>query len=220
MDKKASTIGLLAVVLIFSLACATTGTAEKSVGDLDTDPPNLMIQQTSDLPVYLVVDSDGIPAEKTVLVDGQDQGGTLTDVDQFVRRDLRRFFENYYDEVQVVEADYQTPSAPHLEVRTQLQRVEVQPTGSSGNVSYGAGVLTWGLGIAYSEADEFLFSITGDSAGAPTGDHDRVFRSMFEAAISDLGSAYSDDNVHEMILQLPEEDPDELEDGTTAQIEL
>lgn len=220
MDNKSSTIALLGVVLAFSLACAATAPSEISVGELDPDPPTLMIQQTSDVPLYLVVDSEGVPTEKTVLVDGRDQGGTLTNTDEFVRRDLKGFFDNYYDEVHVVEDREIAESEPHLAVHTQMQRVEVQPAGSSGNVSYGAGVLTWGLGIAYSEADEYIFSITGESAGSPSGDHNRVFRSMFEAAISDLGSSYSENDIHEMVLQLPEEEPEELEAGTKAQLEL
>lgn len=220
MDNKASTIGLLAVVLIFGLACALSGPSEVSVAELDPDPPNLMIQQTSELPIYLILDSEDVPSKKSVLVDGESRGGTLTDVDQFVRRDLKNFFDNYYDNVHVVDDQQIDESGPYLTVHTQVQRIEVQPTGSDGNVSYGAGVLTWGLAIGYSESDEYLFSITGDSTGSPTANHERVFRSMFEAAVSDLGSSYSDNDIHEVILQLPEEEPEGTQEGTTAQIEL
>lgn len=220
MDKKTSLFWFLGVITAFVLACATTAPSEVSVEELDTNPSNLMVQQTSDLPVYLIVDEEDVPSVKTVLVDGRDQGGMLTNVDQFVKRDLRRFFENYFDEVHVVEDSEVDLSAPHLVVHTQLQRVEVQPAGSDGHVSYGAAILSWGLGIGYSEANEYLFSFTGDSMGAPTADHNRVFRSMFESALSDLASAYSEKDVHEAILQLPGEEPEPREAGTTAQRKL
>ena len=212
MDHKASTIVLLAVLAAFALACAFAN-QQHSAEELDPDPPSLMVQQTSDIPLYLLTDPEEVPSEKTVLFDGQDRGSTLSGVDYFVHRDLKSFFDNFFDEVHVVDGTRVDDADPHLFVNTRVQRVELQPTGG-----ISAGVMTWGLGLGYSEADEYLFSFAGDSAGAPSGQFDRLFRSMFEAAISDLASAYSEKDVHEAILELPEtDDSDSLEAGTQAQ---
>ena len=218
MDKKTSLLSLLGILVVFALACATASEPSAiSVGELDPVSSNLMVKQTSDIPVYLVMDTEDVPAAKTVLVDGRDEGGRLVDVDQFVKRDLRRFYENYFDEVHVVEETEVDESAPHVVVHTQLHRVDVQPAGSDARAYYGAAVLTWGLAMGYSEADEYMFSMTGDSMGAPAADHDRIFRTMFESAISDLGSAYSEKELHQKILQLPDEEPESEEPGTKAQ---
>jgi hypothetical protein len=168
-------------------------------------PPSLMIAKKSSRTLYIVVDSVKVPPSMPVLVGGQDRGGKLVDVPQFVARDLKQAMLTYFNDVQVVSAGTPFGAAPYAVADVRLDRVEVLVTGrrTSGMVvtSAGSAALSWGFGLRVGEADEYLYSFAGESAGMPGEEPNFVFRSMFESAITDLLKGYSDKGIHQKILE-------------------
>ena len=134
-----------------------------------------------------------------------DRGGKLVDVAQFVVRDLKQAMLTYFNDVQVVSVGAPMSTEPHAVADVRLDRVEVLVTGrrTSGMVvtSAGSSALSWGFGLRLSEADEYLYSFAGESAGMPGEEPSFVFRSMFESAITDLLKGYTDKGVHQKVLE-------------------
>ncbi len=204
---RLSTLMLAGVVLN---GCAGAR-ASLSVSSMALTPPSLMVAKKSPRTLVLVVDPDRVPAEIAVLVGGVDRGGRITDVQQFVTRDLKKALATYFDQVLVAAPGQPAPAGPHAVADVKLDRVEVIQTArrSSGMVTYtaGAAALTWGLGLRLSESDEFIYSFAGESVGVPSESPDFVFRSMFESAITDMLKGYTDKGVHAQVLQAPAPPP-------------
>jgi hypothetical protein len=166
-----------------------------------------MVAKRSPLTAYLVLDPAKVPTELPVLVDNAERGGKLQDVQAFVERDLAKVFGNYFEKVEVVAPGQPLPSTPHAVIDVKVERVEVRVSGTSGGISRGYAAMTWGLGLRLSEGSEYLYSFAGESSGAPTGDVGVVFRSMFEAGITDMLKGYTDKDIHAKVLSLPSPAP-------------
>ncbi len=212
---------LTLAALVASSGCAlVSGPSQLSVEQLAPTPPSLMIAKRSPRTAYLVLDPARVPAELPVLVAGQDRGGKLVSVQSFVERDLRRVLNNYFAQVEVVAPGAVPANKPHVVVDVKLERVEVLQTSrrQDGIVTHtaGAAMLTWGLGMRASDEDEYLFSFAGESVGVPNEDPNFVFRSMLEAALSQLLKGYTEKKVHQRVMGLPGGEAP----GTTAASEL
>ncbi|MBK7861088.1 MAG: hypothetical protein IPJ65_21260 [Archangiaceae bacterium] len=201
-------LSLFAVLAV--CACSTTSN-RLSMRELAVAPPSLMTAQKNPRTLYLVLDPAKVPAEMTVLVGGKDQGGRLTDVAQFVARDLKKAFEAFFAKVQVV-APEQVGTEPAVIADVKLDRIEVLVAGSRPDgiltVYAGASAVTWGFAIRPSEAHEYLYSFAGESVGSTGETPELVFRSMFEAAIAQLLKGYTDQRIDQKLLALPAPPPD------------
>ena len=197
----------LSLPVLVALAVSGCATSRLSVGSMAVSPPSLMVAKKSPRTLLIVVDPARVPAEVPVLVGGEDRGGRLTEVQQFVTRDLKKAFSTYFDQVVVAAPGQAVPPGPHAIADVKLERVEVVQTArrSSGVMTYtaGAAAMTWGLGLRLSESDEYLYSFAGESVGTPSESPDFVFRTMFESAITDLLKGYTDKGVHARLLEAP-----------------
>lgn len=191
---------MLAAVVCVGLACAVAP-SKFSLREVNVAAPSLMIAHKSPRTAYLVLDPAKVPNVLPVLVDNQDRGGRLEDVQAFVTRDLAKVFGNYFQKVEVVAPGQPIPqddSAAVVDVK--IDRVEVRVMQTSQGVSSGYAALTWGLGLRLSEGNDYLYSFAGESHSTPTSDVSVAFRSMFEAAITDMLAGYTDKKVHEAVL--------------------
>jgi hypothetical protein len=197
---------LIAVVAAL-LVSGCAGVSKLSVSSMAVSPPSLMVAKKSPRTLLLVVDPAKVPVEVPVLVGGEDRGGRITDVQQFVTRDLKKAFSTYFDNVVVAAPGQAVPPGPHAVADVKLERVEVIQTAhrTSGSMTYtaGAAALTWGIGLRLSESDEYLYSFAGESVGTPSESPDFVFRTMFESAITDMLKGYTDKGVHARLLEAP-----------------
>lgn len=203
---------LALVSVLLSASCVSvSGPSRLSLKSMAVSPPSLMIATKSQRTAFIVLDDAKAPREMPILVGGKDRGGRLDDTQSFVERDLKRAFENYFRNVQVVSPGTPLGNAPHVVIDVKLDRIEVIQTArrKSGVVTYHAGAasLTWGLGVRPSESSEYLYSFAGESVGAPGEDPMFVFRSMFEAGITDMLKGYTDKKVHEKVLELRQSSP-------------
>ena len=195
----------LPIPLMTGCICFNTGPTEFSLNEIEPNPASLMVRSTSSVPLYINVNSEVFPDRKRVLVNGDHRRGYITDVHSFAVRDLKAFFSNYFDEVHVLIDSEIEDEEPHFIVDVQLNRFNVQQRGSDGHRSYGVGVLTWSLGMAFSEVDhEYLMSVAGDSAGTVSGHPDEMLRNTFEAAIGALAQTYSENNLHALVMEITE----------------
>jgi hypothetical protein len=187
-------------VLFVGLVALTTsgcGPSEFSLKAIQPAPPSLMVAKKSPRVAFLVIDDAKVPDRVSVLVGGKDRGGKLIDFKEFVRRDLQRAFSNYFADVKVVAANEPLPKEPCVAIDVKVDRVEVVAIQGIGHA-----VMTWGMGIRPSEAEDYLFSFAGQSAGDVANEPVFVFRSMLEAAITDMLKGYTDKQVHQKILEL------------------
>lgn len=215
---RAAAAPLLLAASLALGACAIAQSAY-SLRDIQPSPPSLMIAQRAPRVAYLVVDEGKVPDEMPVLVAGEDRGGRLTAMREFVRRDLRKALGTFFSRVEIVPGAQAIPAGPHVVVDVKLDRVEVVVTNTrtqgpgtyNGPVTVtqnrGVAVLTWGLALRPSEAGEYLYSFAGQSAGVPDERPEFVFRSMLESAISDMLKGYVDKKVHDKLLSLPPAPP-------------
>ncbi|WP_434385460.1 hypothetical protein [Melittangium boletus] len=186
-----------AMLLVTALGC---GPSRYSVSALAVSPLSLMVSTKSDRTLYVVLDPAKVPTEMTVLVNDRDRGVKLTEVQEFVSRDLKKAFSTYFDDVQVVSPDQsRAQKKPHVVVDVKIERVEVTILGGG----LGSAALNWGMGMRASESKDYLYAFAGESTSTSTFNLDQLFRAMFEKAIGEMLQAYSDKKVHEEVLSLP-----------------
>jgi hypothetical protein len=197
----------IVLLLLLCLAGCAGGPATFSLVAIEPTPPSLLVARVSPRTAVLVVDAGRVPDEIPVLVGGENRGGSLVDFHEFVRRDLRRVFLNYFQDVQVVAAGDPTPPEPHIVIDVKVDRVEVLVTQRTQDGiltrSSGYASMTWGLAIRASEAPDYLYSYAGENPGAPADDPSFVFRSMLESAIAAMLKGYTDKEIQKTILDLP-----------------
>lgn len=178
-----------------------------SVRELAVTPPSLMIAKKNPRTLVLVLDPAKVPAEVPVLVGGADHGGKLTDVTEFVRRDLKKAFSAFFDDVRVMAPGEAGAPQTCVVADVKIDRVEVLVAGSRPDgvlTQYaGSAAITWGFALRPSEASDYLYSFAGESVGSPGEDPALVFRSMFERAITDLLKGYTEKQIHQRLLELP-----------------
>jgi hypothetical protein len=204
---------------LIAITGCVLGPTRHSLTTMNVSPPGLMVAKRSPRTLYLVVDSAKLPAEITVQMAGNPTRETIADLQEFVRRDLKKAFSAYFDDVQVVSVGQPLGQSPHVVADVKIDRIEAIRTGQRNNgilVVYSAVTsMTWGLGLRPSESDEYLYSFAGESRGTSGDTADFVYRSMFESAITDMLKGYTDKQVHQTILALPSPAPAEKR-GTTS----
>jgi hypothetical protein len=194
---------LVSVGMIF--ACGPAAPSELSLSGMTIAPPSQMVARRSSRTAFIVLDPAKVPSQLTVLVDGVDQGGRLTDARTFVTRDLQRALSAYFDRVEVVAPGQPTGTTPSVIVDVKLDRVDtiISQTLQTRHqdVASGSAVLTWGFGLRLAETPDYIFSFSDASASVPSDDPQVAFRSMFERAIGKMLNRYNEQHVQERLLQ-------------------
>jgi hypothetical protein len=204
--KSMKKVFILAFVA-FAATIAACGPSTISLLDIEPAPLSLMNAQVSPRTACLVLNPSRVPNEMPVLVEGKHQGGTMADAQEFVKRDLKKAFENYFRKVIVVSPGDPMPTEPHVVIDVKIDRVEVvitKKTQSGAMVtSRGYAAMTWSLGMRPSESKEYLYSFAGECAGTPAAKPQFLIRSMLESSIASMLKGYTDKHVHSEIMKLP-----------------
>jgi hypothetical protein len=188
-------------LLVAALTDCATGTAQVSASLLSLKPPALLVARRSPRVLYIVLDPQRVPVKLgPVKWDLSQQ--YLTDVDQFVRRDLAKTLGNYFERVEVVAPGF----APPLDMYV-IADVKVDGLTSEVVGEFAFSVFTWAFALRPGESGDYLFSFAGQARSNPARSPQEMLRSVLENALTDLVKAYADKDVHRKVLELPTGDP-------------
>jgi hypothetical protein len=156
---------------VLALSLAAIGCAHESAGGSGSksglpsisylegkaQPPSLMVVHKIQRPLYLVLD----PARVRDAVEINAASGhfMITDVQGFVKRDLKEALLAYFERVEVIPAGSTVPKGSFIgDVKIDSLRTHDIPMGMMTSTVL---ELTWGFAIRPDEAEEYAFSFAG-----------------------------------------------------------
>jgi hypothetical protein len=137
-----------------------------SLSHVHAKPASLLIAQKIDRPLYIVLDPARVKKTWAIFTAGcATPGGdcehfNLTDVDQFVRRDLKTAMESYFSRVEVVDSAQAVPATPHVVADVKIDDIKLDEL-VRGPATYAIISMTWGFALRKSEASEYAYSFAG-----------------------------------------------------------
>jgi len=189
-------ISAFIVVSMIVVGCAT-GPSTHSVKSLQLKPPSLMIARKSPRTLFIVLDPARVPETAGPLK--WDLGTPhITDLHEFVRRDLVTAMANYFERVEVVAPGFAFPVQPHVVADVKVDGARPLVVGQ-----FALAEFTWGFALRPSEADDYLFSYAGTSRSEVSRSANAMIQSLLENAITDFVKAFTEKEVHQKLLQLP-----------------
>ena len=201
--KRNVTVGFVLLVAALLFGCAAPVV---NFSQLAAQYPKMMIGNKSDIPVYVVVDPSTVPAS----------GQTPTQwpikwegLDHFVGRDIVGALSLFFNSVKA------GPPNPGLadqkviivEVRVDTLTYHTEKASSGGTTAQtNYAEMDWALGLRPSNASEYIFSYAGKAKGtvyfATRNAVPDAYRDLISVAISQFLKAYTDEDVHQKVLQL------------------
>jgi hypothetical protein len=136
------------------------------MANVQAKPASLLIAQKIERPLYIVLDPTRVkktwPLETAACATGRSgcERFNLADVDQFVRRDLKRAMENYFSRVEVVESGQALPATPHAVGDVKIDDIKLNEL-VRGRATHVIIEMTWGFALRKSEASEYAYSFAG-----------------------------------------------------------
>jgi hypothetical protein len=125
-------------------------------------PPSLMVVHKIARPLYLVLDPARV--RDSVEINAASGHFLVTDVQGFVKRDLKEAMLAYFDRVEVVAPGAPVPPGSFVgDVKIDSLRAHDIPQGFLTSTVL---ELTWGFAIRGSEASEYAFSFAGTEASS------------------------------------------------------
>jgi hypothetical protein len=129
-------------------------------------PASLMVVQKISRPLYIVLDGAKVKDTWDIETAACALNGPgcerfkLTDVQEFVRRDLRKAMEAYFSRVEVVDSKGAIPAIDHVvgDVKIDAITLREMVTGALTHVFI---QMTWGFALRRSEATEYSYSFAG-----------------------------------------------------------
>jgi hypothetical protein len=170
-----------------------------SLTNVQAKPASLLIAQKIERPLYIVLDPARV--KKTWAISTAPcathaagcEHFNLTDVDQFVRRDLKRAMENYFSRVEVVESAEAVPATPHVVADVKIDDIKLDEL-VRGGATYAIIEMTWGFALRKNEASEYAYSFAGT---AHSGDSYPTFEAgcakLVEDAIPGMLKKWTED---------------------------
>ncbi|MEA2748412.1 MAG: hypothetical protein QOI41_2555 [Myxococcales bacterium] len=198
---------LCAVVVALAVGCgagnygrSVNGTqGGYSLTNVHAKPASLLIAQKIERPLYIVLDPARVKKTWAISTAGCATRGAgcehfnLTDVDQFVRRDLKSAMESYFSRVEVVESAQALPATPHVVADVKIDDLKLNEL-VRGGATYAIIEMTWGFALRKNEASEYAYSFAGT---AHSGDSYPTFEAgcaqLVEDAIPGMLKKWTED---------------------------
>jgi hypothetical protein len=170
-------LALLATLVLTFVACGGSSNYAKSVygtrggysfKNAHATPPSLMVERKIERPLYIVLDAAKVKnawALDTAPCATGAQGCehfNVLDVQEFVRRDLKRAMESYFTNVNVVATTSALPSTPHIVADVKIDDLKVHAL-ARGMLTYEIIQMTWGFALRESDKSDYAYSFAGTS---------------------------------------------------------
>ena len=200
--EKSTSFPVTALTCAVMSAILISGCAPKtyqfSLSSVKPMPAGLMIAKKQQYPLYLVLDRQRIPAEWLFKV-GNDTG-VISDVDLFVKRDLKNALSQFFQEVQVVNRIPEN-ATHYWAADIKVDRVE-QVKLVRGALTYLPMQMKWQFALRGHQAEDYLFTF-GDSATSIDTYPSLIegAKLTIETAIERLTKAMVDKGVFKLLLE-------------------
>ena len=200
----------------FVIALAVAGMsscamAPVRVSQLQVTPPSLLVARKASRPLFIVLDPSKVP-DSVVIPEDELKEIQVFELHAFVKRDLKRAMENFFDRVEVVPPDFKFPDGAFVRADVRVDRVTARvvkavEVGDASNVAAQIfGEMTWAYALRPSEAPDYLYSFAAASKGKYSMTHvsetPKLFASTFEVAISELVEGMVDKGIPEKVTAL------------------
>ena len=142
------------------------GTAGYSMKNVHATPPSLMVAQKITRPLYIVLDAAKVKDTWDIATPGCALNAAgcerfqVTDVQEFVRRDLKKAMEAYFSRVEVVDSPKAIPAVDHVVGDVKIDAMTLRET-VTGALTHVFIQMTWGFALRRSEAAEYSYSFAG-----------------------------------------------------------
>ena len=164
------------------------------------------VANKSEMPCYIVLDPTKVP--DTIINPAQTVKETqIYEIRTFVNRDLKNFFGNYFDTVEVVADKSSLPESNYVIVDVAITSLKpeadmVTATASTGVTATGGrvyGSMDWSVAIKRDSDAEYLLSFSekvfGTFALVNVSQTSQMYQSTFEAAINSLAQKYAESGI-------------------------
>jgi hypothetical protein len=204
-------IGFFTLLALGAGGCVGMPMAPVHVSQLQVSPPSLIVAKRAPAPLYIVLDPSHVPDEYVIPQDELKEI-RISELQTFVRRDLKRAMETYFEKVEVVAPGYAFPAPPYWKADVRIDSLRSKVIKATDNQSGAVaaqifGEITWAFAIGPTGSSDYLFSYAGHSVGNYSMTHvsesGKMFASAFETALGDLLQAFTEKKVPEKLI--PEE---------------
>lgn len=201
----------LCIAALAAVGVSGCAMAPVKVSELQVMPPSLLIAKKASRPLFIVLDPSKVP-DSVVIPEDELKEIKVFELQTFVKRDLKRAMETFFDRVEIVAPDFKFPDGAYMraDVRIDKLTARVEKAMDAGNAANVAaqifGEMTWAFALRPSEATEYLYSFAAASKGKYSMTHvsetPKLFASTFEVAISELLKGMTDKGVTERVTAL------------------
>lgn len=187
---------LLLVGLFVFAGCTPLSMRAVNGRELAPAPRREAAAQRISTPLYLVLDPSAVPESAYIAAAGPRAALRVTDIREFVRRDVRTTLGRYFDRVVIVEPD-EVPPEGHV-ARVRVARIGL--TGHRNGEIYGQ--IEWAFTLRPEGQPEFRFSetCTGDRAVTYAAHTDQTIESTYRVALEHLVDALNEREVPTRLL--------------------
>ena len=176
------------------------------VDELDVNPPGLMVSETVETPLVLVLDPDSISDRKRVTNQAM-KPIDVHNIHSFVAEHLRPALTDYFDTVEVVGPDESIDHENYIVGHVRLDTLDVfvdSATDGYQTATRFLGKLTWSFALEPSGTESFLFSYAGTTRGTYAPGHvsetSQMYASTFTAALAEMLESYIEKEVQQELL--------------------
>ncbi len=171
------TLGAVALLASSLFACGGGGNYGRSVYGTEggysfthvlAKPASLMVASKIERPLYIVLDGSKVKNVWKLATSpcATESPGCerfmLSDVQQFVRRDLKAALSNYFTSVEVVDSSAKLPTTPHVVADVKIDDIKMHDL-VRGRLTYSLIQMTWGFALRPSDKKDYTYSFAGTS---------------------------------------------------------
>lgn len=150
-----------------ALAAAACGGAvyrpSYELANAQPKPPSQLVARKIRRPLYMVLDPSRV--KDTWALKNSDGEFQLRSFHAFVRRDLKRAMQEYFEQVEVVGPGQPPTGAPHVVADVRVDDVSLHDL-VTGALTYVKIEMTWSFALRPSEANDYAFSFGGTATSS------------------------------------------------------
>ncbi|MBN2530236.1 MAG: hypothetical protein JXR76_27850 [Deltaproteobacteria bacterium] len=166
------------------------------------------VANKSDIPCFIMLDPNKVP--DTIVNPAQTVRETkIYEIRSFVNKDIKNFFSNYFNSVEVISDKAALPESNYVIVDVAIASLKpeadmITATSSTGATATGGrvfGAMDWAIAVKRDSDEEYLLSfsekILGTFALVNIAQTSQMYQSTFEAAVNSLAQKYQESKIHQ-----------------------
>jgi hypothetical protein len=204
--SKMSLIGFLGTNALLLIGCAM---APVYVSKLNLDYSAPLVANKSNMPCFIVLDPTKVPDS---LISPQEiiKETKIYEIRTFVERDIKIFFANYFNSVQVVNDKSSLPKSNYIVVdiaikslRPEANQISTFSGLRNATSTQAFGAMDWSVALRRDSDIDYIFSFSEKVIGTfpctTVEQTPQMYKSAFESAVNSLAKKYQESNVQKML---------------------